>query len=170
MTGTNTVTRSTTVTLVDVRHVIWRLQGDLRVLRALHRMIDVQREEALGHDLQLWVYRGYTDQITFRFVTPSRILSYALQYTFTRGRQNEVDEASGGLKYQSLEGAEFEPLVTPKAAWLALTTADRKAFQATLQLQWGPASPADDGAGAWVVDRKYGNGALGAVRAVYRSA
>ncbi len=168
--GVGTLTRTAAITIVDVRHVLWRIQSDLRVLRAYHGVITPEREAAISNDLVAFVYRNFIEQIEFLFV--DRTLgkaAYRVRYVFTREWAGSQDDASGGIQYQNLVNAEFSVVVTYSTNWLALSAAEQAAFKATLQCVWGPADTVSDGAGYWTSDRTYGSGGLGAARSVFRA-
>ncbi|MGH9891054.1 MAG: hypothetical protein ACREA0_03540 [bacterium] len=168
--GTSTLTRIGAVTIVDVRHVLWRIQSDLRVLRAYHGMITSEREGAIATDLTTCVYRGFVDQFEFLFVDRTLgTASHRVRYAFTRERVGSQDDASGGLQYQNLTNAEFTVVVAYSTTWQALSPADKEAFSSTLLCAWGPAAAVSDGAGYWTSDRTYGSGGLGAARSVFRA-
>jgi hypothetical protein len=167
--GVGTLTRTAAITMVDVRHVLWRIQSDLRVLRAYHGMISAEHEAAMSNDLIAYVYRNFVEEIEFRFIDRTLgTASYRLRYALTREWSGSQDDASGGLQYQNLAKADFAVIVTYSATWQALSPAEKGTFSSTLQCAWGPATAVSDGAGYWTSDRTYGSGGLGAARSVFR--
>lgn len=172
MTGpaTGTLTRTTTITMVDVRHVLWRIQSDLRALRAYHHMITAEREEQITADIAAFVYRNYIETAEFIFVDPkTQTASMRVKYALSRDRADSRDDNSGGLQYQDLTGTDFMVVIAHSPNWWELAAADQKAFMETLQCAWGPVDPVADGIGHWTSDRNYGSGALGAARATFRA-
>jgi len=133
-------------------------------------MITAEGEAAISSDLQAFVYRNFVDQIEFHFVDRiAGTASYRVRYAFTRAWAGAQDDDSGGLRYQNLSNARFAVVVTYSATWQALPTAEKAAFNSTLQCAWGPAAAVSDGAGYWTSDRTYGSGGLGAARSVFRA-
>jgi hypothetical protein len=168
--STGTLTRTTSITMTDVRHVIWRIETDLRVLRAQHGLITADREQDVVHDLQLFIYRNYVQQIEFRFVdTTTQRRRYAVRYSLTRAWSGDEDDEAGGLRYQDLSGTTFGVIITYSSAWSALPEQAKATFRQSLKRAWEPAADVVDAAGAWATDRAYGSGALGAARSVFRS-
>lgn len=168
--STGTLTRTASITMTDVRHVIWRIETDLRVLRAQHGLISADREHDVVHDLQLFIYRNYIEQIEFRFVdTSTQGRRYAVRYSLTRAWSGDDDDEAGGLRYQDLSATSFGVIITYSSAWSALPEQAKAAFRQSLNRPWEPAADVRDGAGAWAADRTYGSGGLGAARSVFRS-
>lgn len=168
--STGTLTRTASITMTDVRHVIWRIETDLRILRAQHGLITAEREQEIVHDLQLFIYRNYVEQIEFRFVdTTTQRRRYAVRYSLTRAWSGDEDDEAGGLRYQDLGGTSFGVMITYSSGWSALPSQAKAAFRQSLKRPWGPAADVQDGTGAWATDRTYGSGGLGAARSVFRS-
>lgn len=169
--GVGTLTRTAAITMVDVRHVLWRIQTDLRVLRAQHAMITAELELAIAEDIAAFLYRNFIEQVEFRFVDRTAgTASWRTRYAFTREWTGSQDDDAGGLQYQNLQNTDFKVVVTYSASWYALPAAEKEAFRATgLKCAWGPAGAVRDGAGYWTSDRTYGSGGLGATRSVFRA-
>lgn len=166
--GTGTLSRTASITMVDVRHVMWRIISDLCVLRSHHRMIDQEREEGIAHDLTAFIYRNYIDEVEFRFVNDSTgTASYRVRYALNRGWSGD-DNDSGGLRYCDLRGTSFSVVISYTEAWQNLSSDDKVAFRDGLKRPWGRAADVADGAGYWTTDRTYGSGSLGAERSVFR--
>lgn len=167
--STGTLTRTASITMTDVRHVLWRIASDLRVLRAQHGLISAEREQDVVYDLLLFIYRNYIDEIEFRFVDPSTATrKYAVRYGLTRGWSGDEDDDAGGLRYQDLTGTSFSVVISYSAIWKTLSAQAKAAFRQSLKRPWGPADDVRDGAGTWAADRTYGSGGLGAARSVFR--
>lgn len=167
--GVSTLTRTAAITMVDVRHVMWRIQSDLCALRAHHGMIDQTREDDITYDLTLLVLRGFISRVEFRFVdSTSGTRRYAVRYDMDRNRVNDVDDKAGGLRWQDLRGTSFSSIIHYTPAFGALTTSQQMAVRRELKRPWGPASDVTDGAGQWSEDRTYGSGSLGAARSVFK--
>lgn len=165
---TGTLTRTVSVTMTDVRHVVWRIGSDLRGLRAQYNMITAEMEEAVIADLTAFVYRGFIDNIEFRFLDKTTAAGrFRVQYPLTRARSDDRDDDSGGIRYRDLGNTDFSVIVTYSQAYLALPSAEREAFRRALKCSWGAAARIADGAGYWTTDRSYGSGALGASRSVF---
>jgi hypothetical protein len=155
--------------MIDVRHVMWRIDSDLRILRVQHNMTTQEREEGIMNDLVAFVYRSYIEQIEFRFVRPaSNTAPYRVRYAVTRSWAGEDDDDSGGLRYCDLRGTSFMVVVSYSEAWTTLPPNEKAAFLQGLRLPWGPAADVADGPGYWTSDRTYGSGGLGVVRSVFR--
>ena len=168
--GTGTLTRTASITMIDVRHVLWRIATDLRVLRAQHGLISAELEQDIADDLLLFIYRNYIDQIEFRFVdSASKTRKYAVRYALTRSWSGEEDDDAGGLRYRDLTGTSFTVVISYSATWTALSQQAKTAFLQSLKGTWGPAEAVRDGVGAWATDRTFGSGGLGATRSVFRS-
>jgi hypothetical protein len=156
--------------MTDVRHVLWRIASDLRVLRAQHGLISTQFETEIAEDLLLFIYRNYIDQIEFRFLDlETNTRKYAVRYMLTRSWSGDEDDDTGGLRYRDLTGTSFTVVISYSATWKALSAEAKATFRQSLKRTWGPAADVPDGAGAWVTDRTYGSGGLGATRSVFRS-
>lgn len=167
--ATGTLTRTASITMTDVRHVIWRIETDLRVLRAQHGLITADREQDIIHDLQLLIYRNYIVQVEFRFVdTSTQRRRYAVRYSLTRAWSGDEDDEAGGLRYQNLTGTSFGVIITYSSGWSTLSGQAKAAFRQSLKRAWEPAADVPDGAGSWATDRTYGSGGLGATRSVFR--
>ena len=168
--ATGTLTRTASITMTDVRHVLWRILSDLRVLRAQHGLITAQFESDVAEDLLLFIYRNYVDQIEFRFVdSATNTRKYAVRYSLTRSWSGDQDADAGGLRYRDLTGTSFAVVISYSATWKALSAQTKAAFLQSLKGSWGSAADVRDGAGAWVTERTYGRGGLGATRSVFRS-
>jgi hypothetical protein len=168
--GTGTLTRTTSITMTDVRHVLWRIASDLRVLRAHHGLITSEREQGVVDDLLLFIYRNYIDEIEFRFVDPvTNTRKYAVRYELTRSWSGAEDDDAGGLRYRDLTGTWFSVVISYSATWNALSAQARADFRQSLKRPWGVADDVRDGTGAWATDRYYGSGGLGASRSVFRA-
>src|SRR5687768_6269188 len=97
--GTGTLTRTTSITITDVRHVLWRIASDLRVLRVQHGIVTAQFENEAIEDLLLFIYRNYVDQVEFRFVDQiTNARRYAVRYALSRSWSGEQDDDAGGLR------------------------------------------------------------------------
>ena len=168
--ATGTLTRTASITMIDVRHVLWRITSDLRVLRAQHGLITAEYEQNVLEDLLLFIYRNYVDQIEFRFIDPATnaCMDGSVRYAMSRNWEGDEDDDSGGLRYRNLQGASFNVVVWYSATWSALPDSEKAAFKQSLKLSWGPAN-VRDGAGRWVTDKTYGSGGLGATRSVFRA-
>ena len=167
---TGTLTRTASITMTDVRHVLWRIETDLRVLRAHHGLITAEYEQHVLADLLLFIYRSYVERIEFGFVdSVATTRKYAVRYALTRNWSGEDDDDAGGLRYQDLRGTLFKVLIWYSPTWKALPPRDKAAFLQTLKIGWGPVADIPDGAGSWAADRTYGSGGLGATRSVFRS-
>jgi hypothetical protein len=168
--GTGTIARTASITMVDVRHVMWRIASDLRVLRIQHGMIDQEREEGILNDLTAFIYRNYADQIEFQFVSNATgTAAYRVRYSLSRSWAGEEDDDSGGLRYRDLRGTTFSAVISFSDTWKQLSADEKASFKAGLQRSWGPAADVADGSGYWTTDRTYGSGALGAERSVFRA-
>jgi len=157
--------------LIDVRDVMSRVQGDLRILRAHYRMISEEYELKLAEDLLQWVYRNLVQHFDFSFYDRStRVRSHAVRYSITRAWAGDHADRSGDLRFAPIAGSDFRVTVTPNLVWAGLSLSGRQAFYATLNLRWGPETvQLIDAAGSWTTDHTYGSGALGATRSVFRS-
>ncbi|MGQ0713722.1 MAG: HORMA-1 domain-containing protein [Gemmatimonadaceae bacterium] len=169
--STGTLTRTASITMIDVRHVLWRIASDLRVLRAQHGLITAEREQDVLEDLLLFIYRNYIDQIEFRFVDDATNVCRdgSVRYAISRNWAGNEDDDSGGLRYRDLRGTSFSVVVWYSATWKALSESEKATFRKSLKRPWGPADDVRDGAGAWVTDKTYGSGGLGATRSVFRA-
>jgi hypothetical protein len=168
--GVNTLTRTAAITMVDVRHVMWRIQSDLCALRVHHGMIDLRYEEETLYDLTLLVLRGFISRVEFRFVDSTYgTRRYAVRYDVDRNRGDVADDESGGLRWQDLRGTWFQTFIVYTAAYRMLTQSQQAALRAELKTAWGPAADVADGAGQWISDRTYGSGSLGAARSVFKA-
>lgn len=169
--GTGTATRTAPITMIDVRHLMWRIEADLRILRAQHSMISTEREESIMSDLIAFVYRNYVDQIEFRFVSDSYGHAvHRVRYALTRNWSGDDDDDSGGLRFVDLRGSSFAVIVSYASGWTSLSPDARAGFLQALRCFWGPIANVPDGPGYWTnSDRTYGSGGLGAVRSVFRS-
>lgn len=168
--ATGTLTRTGSITIVDVKHVLWRLATDLRILRVQHGLITPERERDVVEDLLLFVYRNYIEQIEFLFVDlATNTRKYAVRYPLTRSWAGDQDDDAGGLRYRDLSGTSFSVVIRYSQTWNALSEQDRSAFRQQLKRPWGAAADVADGVGAWVTDKTYGSGGLGATRTVFRS-
>ena len=168
---TGTLTRTASVTLTDARHVLWRIATDLRALRLHHGLITTAYEEEVTYDLLQFIYRGLVDEIEFRFVAVgSNTRTYAVRYAMTRDWSGDDDDDAGGLRYLDLTGTSFQLTVTYSSTWRALPADAQTVFRRGLKRSWGPVNDVHDGVGAWVTDRTYGSGGLGATRSVFRPA
>jgi hypothetical protein len=166
-----TLTRTATITLTNVRDVFWRIQTDLRVLRAQHGMITAEYEEQVAADLLLFIYRNYIKVIEFRFTnrTTGQRMDGSTQYDISRNFAGSADDDGGGLRQRNLSQAEFNIVVWYSDVWKTLTESERAAFRNSLKLTWGLAADAAPGGGAWVSDRTYASGSLSATRSVFRA-
>jgi hypothetical protein len=167
--ATSTITRTASITMTDVRHVLWRIESDLRVLRAQHGLITAQREQDVRDDLLLFIYRNYVDQIEFRFVDPTTnaCRDGTVRYAISRAWSGDDDD-SGGLRYRDLSGTLFSVVVSYSTTWNELSENEKAAFRQSLKRPWGPAAEVSDRGGVWVTDKTYGSGGLGATRSVLR--
>src|SRR5947207_2114280 len=132
--GTGTLTRSATdigsITMVNVREVMWRIQTDLRTLRALHRKVSEQWEANMLQDLQILIYRGYIEEIDLVFTDAyDRLQPGSVNYAITRVWQGSTSDDGGGLRYFDSTQMNFALLVTYSAAWWALSPQERLAIQ-----------------------------------------
>ncbi len=167
---TNTLTRTTSITMTDVRHVLWRIASDLRVLRAQHAMLTAEREEQIREDLIAFIYRNFVDQIEFRFVHPAtNTACYRVRYALTRSWSGDDDDGSGGLRFRDLRGTTFSVIISYTRLWINLSENDKIVFRKTLKRSWDRAEDVADGSGYWTTDRNYGSGGLGASRSVFRA-
>lgn len=168
--ATGTLTRTASITMIDVRHVLWRMESDLRVLRAQYGLINAEREQEIANDLLLFIYRNYIEQIEFRFVDPiTNTRKYGVRYALMRNWSGDEDDDAGGLRYRDLAGTSFTVVISYSSTWNALSAQAKADFRQTLKRPWGPADDVRDGSGAWATDRTYGSGGLGATRSVFRS-
>ena len=165
--GTGTLTRTLAITLVDVREVMWRIQSDLRTLRAQHAMITEAYEIDLSADLVQFVYRNFAEQIRFEFLRDGVVQLGSIAYNLTRQWQGEESDSNGGLRFRDMHGLTFNISLTPTSVWHALTPEQQRDFYRELKTGWGPAG-ARPVAGVWTQDRTYGSGLLGATRLVLR--
>ena len=166
---TATQTRTASITLTDVRHVLWRMTSDLRVLRAEHGMLTEAFEASIANDLTAFIYRDFINSVEFAFVAPTtNTAKFRVAYSLIRTWSGESDDDSGGLRYCDLTGTTFSVFVTYTATWTSLAEAEKQAFCETLKCSWGPATRAPHGTGRWTTDRSYGSGSLGAARSVFR--
>ncbi len=167
MSTTGTLTRTSTITMTDVRDVLWRIQSDLRILRAQHAMIEEAYETALSADLLQFVYRNFLTEIRFEFLRAGVVQPGSVAYALTRQWQGSESDASGGLRYRDLRGLTFSVATETTEVWRTMTAAQRAEFFGGLQLPWGYSGTRPT-AGIWTADRSYGSGALGAQRLVLR--
>ena len=167
--GTETLLITRAITLIDVRDVMSRIHGDLRVLRAHYRMISEDYELKLADDLLQWVYRSYAQHFDFSFYDRSTMVrSHAVRYSISRAWTGDHSDRSGDLRYAPIAGSSFHVTVTPNRAWTHLGPSEQRTFYATLQLVWGPETvKLIDAAGSWTTDHTYGSGGLGATRSVF---
>ena len=166
-TGTGTNTRSATITMTDVREVLWRIQSDLRTLRVQHQMIDEAFELGAIADLQQFIYRNFVDRISFEFERGGVVQPGSVAYSLSRQWQGEDGDPSGGLRYRDLRGCAFAIVLNTTSIWDRLSVTERKEFYEGLTMAWGSATPRAI-AGVWTADRAYGSGGLGASRLVLK--
>lgn len=165
--GTGTLTRTVAITMVDVRDVMWRIQSDLRTLRAQHAMITETYEVNVSADLVQFVYRNFVEEIRFEFLRNGVVQPGSIAYSLTRQWQGSESDPNGGLRYRDLRGLTFAIATQTTSVWRALTPAAQAEFYGQLKCSWGPAA-ANPVAGVWTEDRTYGSGSLGASRLVLR--
>lgn len=168
--ATGTATRTGTITLTDVKHVMWRICSDLRVLRVHHNMMTQEREEEFAEDLLLWIFRNYASTIEFSFYDAgSNTRRFAVKYAIDRAWGGD-DQDSGGLRYADVTGTQFRVTVSTNDDYGRLSSADLEGFHRALKMPWPTQSVRlTDGQGFWTSDRSYGSNGLGVARSVFRS-
>lgn len=162
-----TLTRTASVTMTDVRDVLWRIQSDLRTLRAQHQMIDEAHEVSLAADLQQFVYRNFVDAIRFEFLRDGVVQPGSIAYALNRQWQGSESDPSGGLRCRDLRGLTFSVCMQNTSVWHELAPQAQTEFYGGLQWNWRPIGTRPV-AGVWTPDRTYGSGALAASRLVLR--
>ena len=167
MPGTGTLTRTAAITIVEIREVMWRIQSDLRTLRAQHGMMTEAYELGVCADLTQFIWRNFLEEIRFEFLRDGVVQPGSIAYTLTRQWQGNESDASGGLRYRDLRGLSFAIGTRATDVWRALSPAQRTEFYAQLETPWGPGGTRPV-AGVWTPDHTYGSGSLGASRLVLR--
>jgi hypothetical protein len=165
--GTGTITRTVAITMIDVREVMWRIQSDLRILRAQHGMITDTREAELSEDLLQFVYQNFVEEIHFQFLRDGVVQPGSIAYALNRQWEGGESDSNGGLRYRDMRGLTFDISLTTTAGWQSLTPEQQMVFYQGLKTAWGPGGTRPV-AGVWTQDRIYGSGSLGATRLVLR--
>ena len=168
ITQTNTLTRISTITHTDVRHVIWKIRADLTQLRIFSRLFTIDYENNTSNDLFQWTYSGYADAIFFEFYASDNICKYAVKYTVQRGYSVTTNDDAGNLPFYALSYLNFRVRIGTNPSWLQLTDIQRQAFYATLSPGWGPSKDSIRyGNGNWTTSNVYSSNGLSANRSVF---
>jgi len=168
--GVGTLTRTESITMVDIRDVAARIHADLCTIRVRHpALLKADRQANIFADLVLLMYRGFIDRIDFNFTFASGALHPgSVRYDLTRQWSGWSNDESGGLGTFDSTGLRFTVMIHHTATWKSLSVQERANVERDLLANWGPMQ-APTGNGNWVSDRQYGHGSFGAERFVFRA-
>lgn len=163
---TTSMTRSSTWSYTEAKHVASKLGADLLNLNARYGHPSRSDIENYVEETALYLQRGYLKTVDFGFRDDNRWV-LRLRYTAVAGGQLR-DEAPGGLpSAYDVAGHQFHSYLTYSSAYWGLTESQRAEFDSMLPIDRTPGSEPTANGGSFGRDSQYSRNGNGISRTVY---
>lgn len=163
---TTSMTRSSTWSYTEAKHVASKLGADLLNLNARYGYPSRADIENYVEETALYLQRGYLKTVDFGFKDGDRWV-LLLRYTAVAGGQLR-DEAPGGLpSAYNVAGHQFHSYMTRSSAYWDMTETQRAAFDKILPIHRTPGSEPTTNGGSFGSDSQYSRNGNGISRAIY---
>jgi Bacterial HORMA domain family 1 len=166
MTGTFSVSASTSFTITDARYVCSKMGADLGYLNAVYGRPSLARIEQFVEEAAQLLKHGYLATVDYGF-KDGDVWKLRLRYRATTGGQL-IDLNPGGIrKTIDVTGLSFYSFLCLTSSWHALTETEQSAFEQTLPFERGEASEPTLGLGSNTTGHGYGRNGTGMTRDLF---
>ncbi|WP_447785316.1 HORMA-1 domain-containing protein [Stenotrophomonas bentonitica] len=170
MTGSHTLSSTSTFTVTHARHMAAKVAADLKRMQRFYGAPADDKIADYEAEVVELLKAGYLGTVTYGFKRGDNWIEPTLRYTAKdlAGMSGTDDDPGKMRPGADVTGASFYNYLTYSAAWLALSPTQQESFNQTLPFQrTGAAEPGVSG--SLVSDRSYSAGGKGLDRFSVRS-
>ena len=167
MTYTYSATTTRTFTRTSARYIASKVVADLRRMLYYYGQPSEEWIDKYYEELTEMLAHGYVASVEYGFKqNGNRIV--ALHYTVRIDGTLSDSRAGGVYARANISSAHWFSYMTYADKWWALSSEERRRFQAQLPVQRTPGDEPGDGYGYWADDRSYFADGVGTQRRTFR--
>jgi Bacterial HORMA domain family 1 len=136
----NTVTNTTTYTVVDIRKTFEGFSADLRMIATRTGKKSIEEVEKYLHDIMAWAENKLLSYVDITLIDINNKPIKAVRYSVDENGKAIQGERAGNNDWQNIPNSKLMIIVMNKDSWNKMTASEQDKFKETnnFKLTWGP--------------------------------